>query len=78
SVVRQLTGVDPEVQGQLVTAPVADPAVLPDAVRRLDDAGVVITELTLRSASLNEVFLSLTGRSAEQPEAAHETEGAMP
>ncbi|MGH3942663.1 MAG: ATP-binding cassette domain-containing protein [Pseudonocardiaceae bacterium] len=66
AVVEELTGVTPEVDGQLVTAPVTDPAVLPAAVRRLDIAGVVITELTLRSSSLNEVFLSLTGRSADK------------
>ena len=35
----------------------------PTAVRRLDDAGVVIAELALRSSSLDEVFLTLTGQS---------------
>jgi len=73
AVVADLAGVEPDLEDQLVTAPVTDPAVLPAApvtdpavlpaaVRRLDDAGVVITELTLRNSSLNEVFLSLTGR----------------
>jgi oleandomycin transport system ATP-binding protein len=70
SVVAELTGTKPEVDGQLVTAPVQDPALLPAAVRRLDDAGVVIGELALRSSSLNEVFLSLTGRPAEDTEGA--------
>jgi oleandomycin transport system ATP-binding protein len=65
SVVGELAGTEPEVNGQLVTAPVQDPGLLPVAVRRLDDAGVVIAELALRSSSLNEVFLSLTGRPAE-------------
>jgi oleandomycin transport system ATP-binding protein len=65
SVVGGLAGVTPEVNGQLVTAPVQDPGLLPVAVRRLDDAGVVIAELALRSSSLNEVFLSLTGHPAE-------------
>jgi oleandomycin transport system ATP-binding protein len=76
SVVRQLTGVAPDVDGQLVTAPVTDPGVLPAAVRRLDDAGVVLAELTLRSSSLNEVFLALTGHPAPDPAPAHDTEGA--
>jgi len=66
SVVGELAGVAPEVEGQLVTAPVADPVLLPAAVRRLDDAGVLIAELALRNSSLNEVFLSLTGRLAEE------------
>lgn len=65
AVVGELAKVTPEVEGQLVTAAVTDPAVLPAVVRRLDDAGVVVTELALRSSSLNEVFLSLTGHPAE-------------
>jgi oleandomycin transport system ATP-binding protein len=77
SVVGELAGVAPEVQGQHVTAPVVDPALLPAAVRRLDDAGVVITELALRSSSLNEVFLSLTGRPAEETDGDDDTEGAQ-
>ncbi|MGH3778712.1 MAG: ATP-binding cassette domain-containing protein [Pseudonocardiaceae bacterium] len=76
SVVKQLAEVVPEVDGQLVTAPITDPAVLTAVVRRLDNAGVVIAELTLRNASLNEVFLSLTGHPAEEP-AQTEPEGAL-
>ncbi|MPZ61660.1 MAG: ATP-binding cassette domain-containing protein [Propionibacteriales bacterium] len=75
SVVTELTEVTPDVSGQLVTAPVSDPALLPAVVRRLDDAGVVVTELTLRSSSLDEVFLSLTGHPAEEPDETKETEG---
>jgi oleandomycin transport system ATP-binding protein len=73
--VGELAEATPEVDGQLVTAPVTDPAVLPAVVRRLDDAGVRVTELTLRSASLNEVFLSLTGHPAEEVD--DETEGSV-
>jgi oleandomycin transport system ATP-binding protein len=65
SVVGELTRTTPDVDGSRITAPVSDPAVLPAVVRRLDDAGVVVTELTLRSATLNEVFLSLTGHPAD-------------
>lgn len=74
AVVRRLTGLEPDVQGQLVTAPVTDPAVLPAAVRLLDDAGVVITELALRNSSLDEVFMSLTGHPAEEPSGTGENE----
>ena len=45
--------------------PVDDPAMLLAAVRRLDDAGVVVTELTLGQPSLDEVFLALTGHRAK-------------
>jgi oleandomycin transport system ATP-binding protein len=75
SVVAELAGVTPEVDGRLVTAPVTDPALLPAAVRRLDDAGVVISELALRNSSLNEVFLSLTGRPAEETPQTEDVEG---
>jgi len=61
SVVAGLTHTTPDVDGLLVTAPVADPSLLPTAVRRLDEAGVVMAELSLRGSSLNEVFLALTG-----------------
>ncbi len=66
SAVAHLSGSVPEVQDTLVTAPVADPAVLPAVVRRLDDAGVLVAELSLRGSSLDEVFLSVTGRRAEE------------
>jgi len=66
SVVGELSNVTPEVNGLTVTAAVADPELLPIAVRRLDDAGVVIAELALRSSSLEEVFLTLTGHPAEE------------
>ncbi|MDQ3592142.1 MAG: ATP-binding cassette domain-containing protein [Actinomycetota bacterium] len=74
SVVGRVVDSTPEVEGQRVVAAVSDPAALPAVVRGLDEAGVVVTELALRSASLNEVFLSLTGRPAEEDEPAVETE----
>ncbi|WP_034270978.1 daunorubicin resistance protein DrrA family ABC transporter ATP-binding protein [Haloechinothrix halophila] len=65
-IVAELAGVEPDVRGLLVTAPVTSYDVLPAAVRRLDEAGIVISELALRSSSLDEVFLSLTGHPAEE------------
>ncbi len=46
-------------------AAVTDPAVLPEVVRRLDDQGIELSELTLRRPSLDEVFLALTGHPAD-------------
>ena len=46
----------------LVRVPVADAAVLPAIIRELDEARVELAEFTLRKASLDEVFLALTGR----------------
>jgi oleandomycin transport system ATP-binding protein len=74
AVVAELAEVTPDVAGSLVTAPVTNPSVLPAVVRRLDDAGVLVTELTLRNSSLNEVFMSLTGHPAEDDDQ-NQTEG---
>jgi oleandomycin transport system ATP-binding protein len=51
-----------------VSVAVLDPAVLPAVVRRLDDEHITVGELALRSSSLDEVFLSLTGHRAEDDE----------
>src|SRR5699024_12326136 len=47
--------------GLVTGVPVGDAAVLPEVVRRLDEQGVVVGELSLRKPSLDEVFLALTG-----------------
>ena len=57
---------EPEIRNTTVTAPVSDERLMPAVVRRLDDDGIRVAELTLRGSSLDEVFLSLTGRRAEE------------
>jgi oleandomycin transport system ATP-binding protein len=65
--VAEVAGVAPDVaETGLVTVAVSDPAMAAAVVRRLDDAGIVATELTLRLPSLDEVFLTLTGHRAEE------------
>jgi oleandomycin transport system ATP-binding protein len=51
--------------GQMVRVAIADRTALGAAARQLDEAGIVIDDLSLRRASLDEVFLALTGRAAE-------------
>jgi oleandomycin transport system ATP-binding protein len=63
--VSMVAGNGMQVEGDVVTAPVPDPSVLPTIVRHLDDAGVLVAELSMRRSSLDEVFLSLTGHRAE-------------
>ena len=60
--------------GELVTVTIGDRAVLGEVVRRLDDAGIVVDDLSLRRPSLDEVFLAVTGHLAEG-EAASEDSG---
>jgi oleandomycin transport system ATP-binding protein len=69
AIVAEVVRSTPEIDNTTVSAVVNDPAVLPAVVRRLDDSGVVIAELALRSASLDEVFLALTGHPAEDENA---------
>jgi oleandomycin transport system ATP-binding protein len=49
-----------------VTAQVDDGKQLPEIVRELDDRGIELAEFALRRASLDEVFLALTGHRAEE------------
>ena len=63
--VAAITGAEPEVSNTTVTVPANDEQLMPAVVRRLDDEGVLVAELTLRGSSLDEVFLSLTGRRPE-------------
>jgi len=64
AVVAELAG-PPALDNSFVTARVTDPSVLPAVVRRLDDAGVTVAELALRTSTLDEVFLALTGEVAQ-------------
>jgi len=63
--IRDVTGVSPEVDGRRLTVPLSNPALLNEVVRGLDRGGMTVRELMLRRPSLDDVFLSLTGRHAE-------------
>ena len=78
ALVGDLTGHVPQRQEQtgLITTPVDDPALLPELVRRLDDRGVTLAEMSLRRPSLDEVFLTLTGHHAESDDQTKITEGS--
>ena len=57
----------PAVEGTIVHAPVrARTGIIPDAVRRLDGAGVGIVDIVLRRPTLDDVFIALTGHAAEE------------
>jgi oleandomycin transport system ATP-binding protein len=71
AIVAELSGasVDSPSRGT-ISVPVAGDELLPAAVTRIADAGIAVTELSLRLPSLDEVFFTLTGR----PAAAEPTE----
>jgi oleandomycin transport system ATP-binding protein len=51
-----------------LTAAAPEPGVLLRVAERLDAAGLPVAELGLRLPSLDDVFLTLTGRPADAPE----------
>ena len=51
--------------GQLVSVRINDRSALGQAVRRLDEAGIAVDDLSLRRPSLDEVFLAVTGHAAD-------------
>jgi oleandomycin transport system ATP-binding protein len=63
NIVHITTGLDPtaDPESGRVSAPVADRAPLARIIRDLDDAGIELAEFELRKATLDEVFLTLTG-----------------
>ncbi|MEU0665990.1 ATP-binding cassette domain-containing protein [Streptomyces lavendulocolor] len=65
ALVAEAAGQQTQIEGDVITAPVNGPELMPAVVRRLDGAGIAVGELTLRRSSLDEVFLALTGHRAE-------------
>jgi ABC-2 type transport system ATP-binding protein len=52
--------------GRTVTIPVADvTGLVPQVVRQLDEAGVVVRDVGVRRSTLDDVFFALTGHAAE-------------
>ncbi|MER6178785.1 ATP-binding cassette domain-containing protein [Streptosporangium sp. NPDC001681] len=67
-VLADVLGEIPDLSGGRATASVHDPAAVPAIVRRLDEQGVIASELALRKSSLDEVFLAITGHLPEDEE----------
>jgi oleandomycin transport system ATP-binding protein len=79
-ILTEIAGVEPELSGRnQLTVPVAGEEALPVTVSRLAAAGIGVIELSLHLPSLDEVFLTLTGKPAEdgaEQGAGHEKEVA--
>jgi oleandomycin transport system ATP-binding protein len=52
--------------GQVVAVRINDRSALTHSIRRLDEAGIAIDDVSLRRPSLDEVFLAVTGHAAEE------------
>ena len=59
-----------EIRKGVLAVPVTDDRALTEAVGRLATAGIAVTELSLHLPSLDEVFFTLTGRTAAEDEVA--------
>jgi ABC-2 type transport system ATP-binding protein len=67
AVLGDVTSEQPTLRDGLVTAAVSRrDGTMIEALRKLDDAGVGVADLTLRRPTLDDVFLTLTGRMAEE------------
>ena len=71
----RLTGATPAivVESGQVSVQVERGSALPPIIRAFDDRSIELAEFALRRASLDEVFLALTGRRAEEETAEEET-----
>ena len=61
--------------GQVSLSVAAGASILTEVVRRLDRAGLTVSEISLRQPTLDDVFLALTGRTAE-PDTGSDGSGA--
>ncbi len=77
AILHTLSGAEPETTGRhRLTVPVVGETVLPLAVERFAAAGIGLTELSLHLPSLDEVFLSLTGRPVDDSTTSESQEDA--
>jgi ABC-2 type transport system ATP-binding protein len=66
----EMSGDRPALDGRIVAMPVRRRSgVIAEAVRRLDDANVAIADVALRRPTLDDVFIALTGHTAEEERA---------
>ncbi|MFN2594985.1 MAG: ATP-binding cassette domain-containing protein [Actinomycetota bacterium] len=67
-ILEELSGAESQVDPSdgLVTVAVQDPDAITHAMVRLNDSNVTVAHIALRRASLDEVFLALTGHPAEE------------
>jgi len=66
-IITAITGAEPTVspESRRVTAPLSDTSVVTDILVALREQGIEVTELSLQKPSLDEVFLTITGHTAE-------------
>jgi ABC-2 type transport system ATP-binding protein len=66
---RPMASDEPSVEGDMVRVPIkARAGAIVEAVRRLDEAGAGVEDVAIRRPTLDDVFIALTGRTAEDAE----------
>jgi ABC-2 type transport system ATP-binding protein len=77
ALLERLTGNRPKADGTHIVVAAMDPVpTLPQIVRELDASGAVIRDVGIREPSLDDVFLSLTGKTADSAESVEAKEVA--
>lgn len=64
--------------GEITIPSTSGTALLPEVVRRLDAEEIVIAELALKPPTLDDVFLAITGHSAEEAAESEESSSSTP
>jgi len=70
AIIRDVLHVDAALssESRRINAPMAAPGAVTDLLVRLRDAGIAVTELSVQKPTLDEVFLTITGRPATKAE----------
>jgi ABC-2 type transport system ATP-binding protein len=77
ALLERLTGHHPTADGTHIVVAAVDPVpTLPQIVRELDASGAVVRDVGIREPSLDDVFLSLTGKTADSAKPAEVQEVA--
>lgn len=67
-VIRQMLGVDCHISPEgMITAPLADPGVITDILLALRNHQIELLEVSVKSPTLDEVFMAITGKEKQQP-----------
>jgi ABC-2 type transport system ATP-binding protein len=65
-------------EARQINAPMTSPDTVTDLLVRLREEGIAVTELSVQKPTLDEVFLTITGRPAgEEAESQRELEGSL-
>jgi ABC-2 type transport system ATP-binding protein len=66
NIIQQMLGAEVHAAGNTITAPMTDPEVITDLLLALRNADIRLSAVSVKSPTLDEVFLTLTGHATEE------------